>query len=814
MLVTLVVLLGSSVLGDPFHQDLQYVVELRQSQFYRLAEVHAQRMLARTDLDAQARSQIVVELSKTNVAQALNRRGSERASAWSRAVQVLTDESRASSDPILRIVLQVQRAFVEGQRATWSVREANLRDNSEDLWLGPRSQLRSVIQQLMKLEEVLKSADVRNQPSFSSARRQSLLRNLQARLADAYQHQAITYAHRPADRTRSLTQALSYYQDLAAARQVDDVTWKGRIGQIRCLRLLKQYTEAQRQLQRWSAAPVEQLGSLAAESIRLAMDTQQSEVALRLASRSSFESESPEFQLASVEALVAAAIANRGRSDVALWRERALQITADLSRNHGVYWALRAEMELSRLALDPSAKPSTLGTAAETLLRQDAPDSAKEMFLKAANQAQQEGESSEAQAFDFLYKAAVVDHRQGNLADAISRFRDVALKYIPHPRAAEAHMLAVFDAAALYQQRATQEKTNQNQPDAESSANAALAQYEDLLQEHLEHWPEQSPANQVRIWSAKLAMAKRQWHRAINLYQGVEQGSAQEVEAYQGLSQAMKRGRATKKIDSETQGQVLLWMQDRAKAAKGDVAHRLALSIGNVALQSFGTKNPQYTLARETLYKHWTNTESTATMRREIGVPLLVAAVGDTKMDLANEVFAQLVPIPPANLLEILKGLEHIRRQRRDDDRLRRLTVELLDLITPYEDEMSDADRRVVRRAAADYAPLSKALAAYAQFALEEPKEFPVQRRYAELLSASNTREHREQALQQWRRIVRLAEPQSQDWFNAKCAVANTLFQMGERKEAKALVDYLSALYPELGGKATRTQFEELRAKF
>ena len=202
----------------------------------------------------------------------------------------------------------------------------------------------------------------------------------------------------------------------------------------------------------------------------------------------------PEFQLARIEAMVATSEQLKGQPKAKDFQQSAAAVAANLARQHGVYWSLRGEILLSRMAArDGGANTGLLNRAAETMLRQDDPEKAKGMFVRAAEQADRVGDSN---AFDFLYKAAIIDHREGNLQYAIDQFREAAGKHRQHAKAPEAHLLAVYDAAALYQRQPT------------TNGAAALRQYETLLAEHIDAWPTSETADQARMWSAKLAAAK------------------------------------------------------------------------------------------------------------------------------------------------------------------------------------------------------------------------------------------------------------------------------------------------------------------
>ena len=799
MLCQLTLLLLSSVAA--VDHDLQYVAALRRSQFYRLSELQGQQLLARSDLTPQSRSQIVVEISKTLAAQALNSRSPQRAAFWKQATDVLAEELQKQTDLATQLILRSQQAFVYEQQSAWSVREAELRGSTGADWNEARAQLRRAIKSLKQVESDLSSPEIRRQRSLPDAQIRSIQRNVQFQLGNAYLHQAISYAGRPRDQTGALTQAMSYFRPLAASRQLDDIAWKSRTGQIRCLRLLGQFTQAQSLLQKWSStAPADRIGSLAAEGVRLALDARQFEAAMQLATARIDDANDPEFQLAQVEAFVAASEQIQGQPRATTFQQQASLAAANLGKEHGTYWALRGELVLARLALDNDADTNMLSTAAETMLRKDAPESAKQMFLKAAEQAQQQdGQANEA--FEFLYKAAAVDHREGNLQAAIDQFRTVATRYPQNPKAAEAHLLAVFDAAGLYQQYAT---------DNRSKLPDALAQYEELLREHLQGWPENATADQARIWASKLAMAQRDWLTAIELYQAVTVGSEFEIDAYRGMADAVTKWiAATNPPPADIQKQ-RLWLQVRLHKIAGESA-RAALVVEGAKLAM--QPPADYALASSLLQDVWQRNPKHSNDVREIGVLLVVAATGQRRNDLAQNVFTQIVPLPPESLLQLLRGFTPIRQGDFDDPGLRSLTLEVIELLKPYEDQISNEDRFLLQRAVADYLPVEQSVVQYQAFVEKNPQDLDIQRRYAELLTLQNNRASRQPALQQWRRVVGLAKKQSPTWFRAKLGVAQAHYDLGDRKAAQDLIRYLATLYPDLGGPELEADFELLLSK-
>lgn len=788
------------VLGDPIDHDLQYVSALRMQSYFRLSHLQGERLLAKQDLTAEQRAQVVVEISKTFAAQALNSRPPTREEFWHSAAQVLHDEVQRQSDIAARVLIQVQLAFVQSQQAEWTVREGEIRSQTDEDWNVARSQLRQAIKSLRQAEQELASPTVRQQSSLTEDQQQELKRNIQYELANAYLHQAIAYGQHARDRTNALTQAMELFAAIAMERVEDALVWKSRIGRVRCVRMLAQFAEAQKLLKRFSNAPENFIGAVAAESIRLALDARSLESAMELAANENIQASDPEFQLARIQAFLAAAEQLKGQPKAKSFQQKATQIAANLAKEHGVYWSMRSEILLSRLALDQHADASLLGSAAETMLRQDSPASAKQMFQRAAEQAREQGgQSGDQQAFEFLYKAAVVDHREERLQPAIDQFRSVALKYPQHPQAPEAHLLAVFDAAALFQEYAAAKAATMDR---------SLAQYENLLNEHTQEWPASPTADQARIWAAKLAIAQRKWQTAIALYQAVATGSKFETEAYQGLQEVYARWIPSRAIPEEIQTQ-RAWLQRRLQSdLLGDAQADLAILAADVAM-SYEPRD--YALAESVLRTVPTDTKATSATGHRLNLLRVLAAMANGRSNEARALFAKLLPLPRESLLTLIRGIAPIREQRRDDADLRIWTLEVVGLLKPYHDQIDAMDRLVVNMAIADYLPTAEAVSRYQQFAHENPRDYSIQLRLAELVSSLGDRDSRLLALDQWRNVVRLSEKRSPDWFRAKLGVAQAHYRLGERENANELIEYLGALYPDFGGRELKAQFQELQ---
>ena len=787
-----------AALGDPFQHDLQYIAKLRSESFLQLSRQQGEQMLARAELSALDRAQVLIELSKTCAAQALNSRPPQRNEFWLQAVQVIERELQTQPAPGIQVLLSSQLGFLKEQQAAWTLRESEIRAQTDDDWELARRQLREAIKVLRHVQTELRSPDVRRQKTLSDARLASLERNIEFQLANAFLNQGVAYANHSQDRVNALTQAMGLLTKLASGRVDDELAWKSRIQQVRCLRLLGQYAQAQQALQKLSSAPATFLGSVAAESIRLALDVRNLEAAMQLAANQQIDSRDPEFQLARVQAFVTAAEQLRGQPRSTEFQQQATEIVASLSHVHGVYWVLRGEIQLSRLAKAEDADAGLLSNAAETMLRQDSPESAQEMFRRAAEQAVDRGATD--QAFDSLYKAALIDHRESHLQPAIDQLRHVAVTYPDHPQAAEAHLLAVFDGAGRFQELANAKA---------SGSERALTQYEGLLAEHLERWPDGSSADQVRIWAAKLAVARRQWQNALSLYQAVSRGSTFELEAYRSMGQVTDQWFATGQPTDPQRETLKKWLQHRIDAGLPPTAHQLlALQAAKLELHHHA---PDFKYAERILAAAPPNADGVQTdLRQELDVLSIVATCGSGRTAAARARLTQLVPLPLDALLTLARELQSIRAERLDDAELRQLTLELHGMLQPHLESMNEQDRLTVERAAADYMETDQAVEAYRRFAENSPQDLNIQLRYAELLSGIHTRDAQHRAMQQWRFVGQLSPKRSQTWFRVKLGIAQAHYELGERDKARDLIAYLSALYPDLGGENLKARFAEL----
>jgi hypothetical protein len=67
-----------------------------------------------------------------------------------------------------------------------------------------------------------------------------------------------------------------------------------------------------------------------------------------------------------------------------------------------------------------------------------------------------------------------------------------------------------------------------------------------------------------------------------------------------------------------------------------------------------------------------------------------------------------------------------------------------------------------------------------------------------------------EAALAKWRQIEKRSPPQSARWYEAKYAVAELHYELGNRQQAAKMIQFLKLLHPDLGGAEMAGKFEAL----
>jgi tetratricopeptide (TPR) repeat protein len=165
--------------------------------------------------------------------------------------------------------------------------------------------------------------------------------------------------------------------------------------------------------------------------------------------------------------------------------------------------AQRLQEALEELAGEDD--PEFLILAADGLLHCERLDDALVVYDRAADQSRRTGDA--ARAFQAAFAAAGIEQKRHRHPEASQRFRRLSIDAAEHPRASEAHLLAVYHAAETARNCAHEMRP------------AALDDYAALIDEHVAHWPDSPTAGKACYWLGNLRAAQRRFGEALHAYE-------------------------------------------------------------------------------------------------------------------------------------------------------------------------------------------------------------------------------------------------------------------------------------------------------
>jgi tetratricopeptide (TPR) repeat protein len=746
-IICLVLCLSLAPRGDAESLDERYLAGLRERRLYRLAENFGTDRWARDDLTDRQRADLAVELAVLYTEHALAAPPAARDELWTKAEQVCAAIAERWPDNPRRQLVEVQSALVALARGEQLREEAA---GATDGLAPAIEQLRTASWRLEGIAEQVQQQliDRRMRPTADAVpdalrddELESLSRNVSLQLSRALRQQAMCFAAGTADRDDALLRAVERLEPLAGQKGADELTWQARVETIACLRELGRLQPAAERIAAWNQdnPPADAAARLAAEQVRVLLAAGRIEAALLLADqavhRAPADRESAgELALARLEVLLEA------------WRRtspadhksgvRGLMAEVDAIRaRHGPYSARRAELLAGRAlaASGPTSDADSLRLAARHLYHNSRLDEAVAAYDRAARLLEQNEQPD--QAFDTRMSAAAIERTAGQLSMAADRYRQLALRQPQHPRAAEAHMLAIVSMAD--QLRAVM--ANDVRPLA--------AEYEELLAEHLAHWPHSARADDVRWWLGGLLAGRRDWPAAIEVLRPISPGSAHFADAVRTIVDGYEAVLASSADD-----------QDDARRARA-----ATLAVATKYLQ------PLVTGSDNRWPDQWSELERFAAVR----LAKLHLRYGDATSPYAEQLLSAALegtPVEPAD--EAFAAWQ--------------ASVRAMLVVARVRSGQDAAGREY-----------DEAVAAYADLAREHPDDGELQEGYAMLLAQSRLETSLRQALAQWQRVEEHSRRGGPRWRRARQARIELLTRLNQRDEAEKLLRLTRLLYPD-----------------
>ncbi len=824
--------------GSPTQQpsaDERFLAGLRARGLYELAEAHCREQLARDDLDERSRAELTIELVRALTERAAGTPAIRREALWQQAQEAVDQFVRTQPANPRLVLVRLQGAIVELVRGELARQEAWLVAQNEALLEEARAHLRQAIRLLQSLDEQVRrqrrEQNLAGPPApgrLSADQLQATSNHIHYQLARAFRNQAQCYAPDSADSANALTQAVQLLEPLAGLSTEEPLSWKARLDLVICHRLLGDRATAARLLADLSAnePPAEVELRARAERIELALPDHLPQALAALSDgREIAGRSSPELDYAHLSVCLAAwqAAMRDGRpEEAARWQTEAERLVELIETEHGSYWQRRAEMLLAGMVRRAPAESnlSMLIRAAEAAYRSGRPEEALAAYDRARQTAARQGQAAEAFRLGFV--AATIEHQRDNHAEALRRYRELSLAFLRDPKAPEAHLLAVFHAAQLAKAADTAAA------DTAALDTRAMDTYADLLAEHMETWPEDPTADEVRWRLGRLHEHRGAWERAVEAYREISITGPRAIEVVQALDRCTTAWLAERRRRGEP--------CEAVAAQAAEWFDSLIHAPGQPWPQQFTPVHRAAALAAARLWLNYAQPDSgraEAVLRAALagspGAPqsflcdaqalLVFSLAASGRSEEAGRVLQQLSTAGPEQLIELLANLQQLAAEAPPETvrPLAELRLQAAGLLDPAGAHLSTHQQRLLdyahAQALADAGRADEAVGAFARLAQRYPRDAEIQEAYARLLSERADRGSLEKALECWRGLERHLPEAGPGWFRAKYAIAELHFRLGDPQQAARIIRLLELLHPELGGPELRTQFKDLQRR-
>ncbi len=796
-----------------------YLEALRERGLSRLAALYCEAALARPDLPPPRRAGLSIELVRSLTIEALGAPPAEREAIWNRVDQAIAHVVDQIANRLEALPVRIQGLIARSARAELAFHEAAAR-NMAPVWRDrAKESLRAVLRQWeqmgAELEDVQRNSAAGSERDGASAAAAAgaMRRTAAYEMAKIYRLQAACYPADSDDRTHALLMAAKLLLPLAQSDADEALQWRSRLALAACYRMMRDFDSAGRAIEvmRGTGLGVRQELALRAEEIRLALAQQRLDHALARADGeiASGEESEPEFDLARLEAYLEArrrAIEAGEAAKAAQWLERADGCLRAIELRHGPAWRRRGEMLVTAaVGSDETTDAAMLVRIAENAYHSEQYDEAIAAYDRAAAASLAAGEAD--RAFDLGFTAATIAHRLARHEEACTRYRQIALGHKPHAKAPDAHLLAISHAAEL----------------ARNNSEEPLQRYLGLLEEHLQLWPNNASAGEVRWRLARLYEYRQQWEAA--------------AEAYRSVSDETRRPAAVAAAERCT-NIVLSRLKapaDRTDAARKAVAgfERIAAEVEQKSPRVWRPENRLAALAAARIrlaYLPGEEQQAAALLRQALGESpdadaawraaaestLIVAAAAAGRGEQAIEVLSGWTARPIGELESLLSSLAELGGRGSPDARRAVALVELkaIDLLQSRRGELSAEARRGLDRMRAD-ALLSagrreEALAAYSSLVAADDSDVAAHEGCARALAAGSQAADWERALSHWGASQKGRPQGSTEWLRAQLAMAELELRLGRHNAGNRRLRLIERQYADSLSAELRDELQRL----
>ncbi|MBK94736.1 MAG: hypothetical protein CMJ79_03340 [Planctomycetaceae bacterium] len=788
-------LLSQTALANP-QDDAALLKGLQQRGLFSLVEYQCQKQIDDPNNSERTKMEWTVHLISSIAQRALRQPIDQRSKFWQQAQEVSDDYVATHRDNPLIIPVKLQAALALTANGELLRLESTISKTAGAQRENSRQQLRLATRALMDLENEIKEFlpqvnQTATDDTLTQADLLSIQQNLQYHLARTYRNQANTYAAGTNDQIASLQRAVtSLKKPLTQLSNEDPLVAKIHLGLIACHRELNQFDEAQAAVSQIEKLPLppEVLLKLRAENVRLVLAMGELETALKLLNtpRESQSTLVPEYDLAFLDAFIyfwgkATKEENADLSES--YQQQAVLTVKHIEQTHGPYWGRVAELRLLRHAgmNGNSTNLVVLERTADDLYRKDKFSEAIEAYDATAEAARNAGNND--LAFRALYKAALIEQKRGNTEAYIARLITTAVQLRSHQQAPAVHMLGIRTVVELLNKDASRQE-----------------EFETLLTEHITYFEQGSTVNQAAIWLATLQQRRQNYDQAIANYMIILTNYPNYPDVISSLEACWAA-----KLKGQEQANLLTIASPFLEHLKsliydeaGDLPGQWTVTqrYAATALAGFQlTYSTEHYASAEMLLAAASQNADDATWLAIASSLRIVSLAAQGKSNAARQHIDALSNSTPDQWLQVLNQLQTVATGAPDDTR-KTIAQMQIHLFTALTDRLTgvtaDFKRKwslIEAQAYIQSGNLTEGFTKYQQLAAKNPRHGLIQLRYAQALSQSE--DHFEAGLIQWRRVLQGNPPKSDRWYEAKFRIAELYLKNGKREAAEKQVRYL-----------------------
>ena len=797
---------------SPRDWDLRYIDALRDQRLLWLAERVARRRMASAS-SARDAAQWAVELVRTLAARAIDAPDAQQDKAWSALHEVARTFQRKYPRSAWRWQVDLQVALAEVARARSLQLEAALagagsgeRDRALRVVREARKMLRNLVSQLDRVA----GTSSRNEDAMPAAVLQSLQN--QAALAESRLLVVLgtLYPSGSDDRIAALDAAVKRTDEvLAGTQQADALRSDALLLRATALRTLGDRKGAARTLQ-----VVQQQKGLS-PTFRLRVDAERLRLAIAQpdpparwpvrpeVGRSIAGVTHVEWDMAALEALLAGAGRGKERRDKLV--QRIEEGVEWIAQRYGPYWGRRAARLLARRVADwgGGGSGALLAKSAMERRREGNAKAAIELLEQAAQAFLQAGDKG--RAFECRYQSGLIFQEVKQYRRASDQLRETSLEFRDDPRAAAAHLLAIWDLGRVL-----------------GKAKDESPEYLTWLDEQIAVWPKAVATQRARWWLAEWLERRGRQDEALTAYARIEATS--ELRSAADLAawrlwwwQLDQRPRDSKKRP-EVLRKAAAYFGELSRAARENAAWEAACRASAMEIAFESLVDPLVPAA------HWQTLEQARTERQR-------SAPGQSGCE-AMEVWLRANLMEDAAWPDELPASVDFHWLRWAVERWRfaarsKKTVvaadaaQLLQAIESFEErhpKQSESSRNWLHLSQAELLTAAgrrgEARKLLESLARKYRRDYAIQRAWAAWLLQSADRDDHRLAEQAWRRLAAMTRPGTAAWWEAKYGVAQSLFRQAKRTECADRILYLQATrapLPEPWGERFRVLLEKCR---